>query len=64
MGLTDEEIEYFGWSYLFDVEEEASPDIEVTPSLYLDKGVPFVGVFLMILINFFSATLIPSKIAL
>lgn len=22
MGLTDEEIEYFGWSYLFDVEEE------------------------------------------
>ena len=22
IGLTDEEIEYFGWSYLFDVEEE------------------------------------------
>ena len=22
MGLTDEEIEYFGWEYLFDVEEE------------------------------------------
>ena len=22
MGLTDEEIEYFGWSYLFDVEED------------------------------------------